>query len=820
MLDERTAEEKLRQELEGMFLKPSKGRSSAKNQVQNDDTESSPTNSTRRKSSTHYNEQERQKINTFLDFQRRIEESISPANSRAQNTTRPTRITEEIPSLEEALRNIETSVAREEREKRKRKAEAQARAKIPEPKPEPKIISQPEISEPEAIPEPKVTESISQPEITEAVSQPKVSEPESLPEPKVAESLPELNLPDEDLPPDDLPELENTAEISGEIETDEELPIVDAEEIAESENEALPEPAADLVVSIDSDIPEPEPEPAYDPEATPAELNVPTMPESTKTAEDKLLADIAQAMTGNPLSLDSRITPEPYALPENLLAQDDEISELEEDAELPDPGFKTAEDKLLENIAEAMSEPPLDLINARAESEGEVIDEISEPEIESEPDAESEAASQELALPETDDDKTPDLLEADEDFDFLDGTEHEDTTEPEIDSEVVTESEVAPEPEPESEVNELEAVPVTQDEPEPELELEPEPEESFNEDLNESLMKDFGTNPESNNDAFFLDKANPDDETEPEEPDTPNTSEISELPQENDELELESEPDMPDMNKNELQDSQELTDLTDLTDSTGDSENNIVDQESQQEESLTNFDGNFDDDDNDDDFLSGDLLSAATFTSDADEGNDQTEESAVESASQIYDLNGVNNFVETPNFADFGQDEISNEHDNIDASLDENASEIPETVTKNLDDEHKEKTMAIRDKLNGRKNESAAPVRSSRGGLLTPLLLIILAVVMVLCLLQLKGIMDALSSVNFGNANATFEPILPEANASYDYAIDFVLDPDITSTMARRGREGWQVVGSRRTQDTTTGQYGYEFIFMRKIPAR
>ena len=164
-------------------------------------------------------------------------------------------------------------------------------------------------------------------------------------------------------------------------------------------------------------------------------------------------------------------------------------------------------------------------------------------------------------------------------------------------------------------------------------------------------MKDFGTNPESNNDAFFLDKANPDDETEPEEPDTPNTSEISELPQENDELELESEPDMPDMNKNELQDSQELTDLTDLTDSTGDSENNIVDQESQQEESLTNFDGNFDDDDNDDDFLSGDLLSAATFTSDADEGNDQTEESAVESASQIYDLNGVNNFVETPNFA-------------------------------------------------------------------------------------------------------------------------------------------------------------------------
>ena len=59
-----------------------------------------------------------------------------------------------------------------------------------------------------------------------------------------------------------------------------------------------------------------------------------------------------------------------------------------------------------------------------------------------------------------------------------------------------------------------------------------------------------------------------------------------------------------------------------------------------------------------------------------------------------------------------------------------------------------------------------------------------------------------------------------EATPSYAYAIDFILDPNLTDRMAQRGRDGWQVVGSRRTQDSTTGQYGYEFIFMRRVPGR
>ena len=54
---------------------------------------------------------------------------------------------------------------------------------------------------------------------------------------------------------------------------------------------------------------------------------------------------------------------------------------------------------------------------------------------------------------------------------------------------------------------------------------------------------------------------------------------------------------------------------------------------------------------------------------------------------------------------------------------------------------------------------------------------------------------------------------------NYEYVIDFLLDQNIAAGMEKRGREGWQIAGSRRTQDSVTGQYGYEFIFMRPLPA-
>lgn len=102
---------------------------------------------------------------------------------------------------------------------------------------------------------------------------------------------------------------------------------------------------------------------------------------------------------------------------------------------------------------------------------------------------------------------------------------------------------------------------------------------------------------------------------------------------------------------------------------------------------------------------------------------------------------------------------------------------------------------------------------------MTPLLLLLLVIVGGLLLWQIMQLSDkitlAMSGTDpFGN------PGVSEANSSYDYAIDFILDPNLTDRMAARGREGWQVVGSRRTQDSTTGQFGYEFIFMRRLQGR
>lgn len=143
--------------------------------------------------------------------------------------------------------------------------------------------------------------------------------------------------------------------------------------------------------------------------------------------------------------------------------------------------------------------------------------------------------------------------------------------------------------------------------------------------------------------------------------------------------------------------------------------------------------------------------------------------------------------------------------------------------------EEKEKTVKIREKLKRKKETSAAqeaapaPAKKkflsgkSKGGYLTPVLIFLLLVVGVLLLLQIRQFSEKITAavMNSGSFDGNSSGV--EARESYDYAIDFILDPNLTERMAARGREGWQVVGSRRTQDTTTGQYGYEFIFMRRL---
>ena len=146
--------------------------------------------------------------------------------------------------------------------------------------------------------------------------------------------------------------------------------------------------------------------------------------------------------------------------------------------------------------------------------------------------------------------------------------------------------------------------------------------------------------------------------------------------------------------------------------------------------------------------------------------------------------------------------------------------------------QEKEKTMSLREKLSlkhqnaggtspapaAKSSKSSGKGRSGKG-FLTPILLLLLVIVGILLLLQIRQLSDSINAAMLGAG--TFDGSASiDANSSYDYAIDFILDPNLVDRMAARGREGWQVVGSRRTMDSTTGQYGYEFIFMRRIPGR
>ncbi|MBR1437258.1 MAG: hypothetical protein IJ587_01855, partial [Synergistaceae bacterium] len=160
---------------------------------------------------------------------------------------------------------------------------------------------------------------------------------------------------------------------------------------------------------------------------------------------------------------------------------------------------------------------------------------------------------------------------------------------------------------------------------------------------------------------------------------------------------------------------------------------------------------------------------------------------------------------------------------------------VPETVTEiitqpesgaihNPEEDHKEKTMNIREKLASRKKAASddSPAKkksSSGGGFLLPLLMGLTLIVGSLILWQLMQLSDKITSLAMNSSGFESVPV-HETAPSYEYAIDFILDPNLNDRMSQRGREGWQVVGSRRTQDSTSGQYGYELIFMRRMSGR
>lgn len=504
--------------------------------------------------------------------------------------------------------------------------------------------------------------------------------------------------------------------------------------ILEADDEGITEeppddfqPSADVVLNVDSELPQ-IPDETPDPETETSPVSV-TMPETTRTAEDKLMADIAEAMTGNPLSLESQETPAPYTLPGNFFASQDSTA-----------GTQSAEDKLIANIAQAMSESPLGIAQEQAQQDLEQdlnpFDDVSLP----------EAKHEEEFLPGFDENTTTEQTEPEEEF--LSG--FGDNAEPEEESVSDVDEETAPEPE-------------------------------------EEIIPDFGE----------------DNTPEPEE-------------------EAEALTEIPDLFAEEAQDFSELP-ISD--DDTLEPESEPLTEQQRLEREIANLSTQDTPPEHED--ITGGIIPEPEDNTDiqieeVSPENNMPEQSLINTSepeddiNDDWDISSLGALSEATSMPDDDHEELQ------DIAIDEPLSE-PEI--QDTEEQDKEKTMSIREKLASRKNNAAKETPSSSGakkssssggGILTPLLLGLLLVVGVLLLFQLRTLNDRITAsiINSGpfDAPSGFDAAPP----SYDYAIDFILDPNINESMARRGRDGWQVVGSRRTQDSTTGQYGYEFIFMRR----
>ena len=600
------------------------------------------------------------------------------------------------------------------------------------------------------------------------------------------EELPEEIETEEDFPDDFTDEpIDEEPALSYEENTDDDEPPtydIEADEAGlfaddEQEQDDTASPA-DVVLNIDDELPQisSQEEPELDPEAEPAPVTV-TMPESTKTAEDKLMADIAEAMTGNPLSLDSHEQPGSYAIPENFFTPDS--------GQTASP--QSAEDKLKANIAQALSESPIDTAQnqARQDLEQDIspFDELSAPEpgfIQEDEQQDDDffaddADTETLTHDSPDDESLPDFdtapeteEEPDEPMNIDDADDDpfavpdfaDDDTQPGEDTlpeaEIVQEPETFPEFEPDSE-------PEPEPIPEPETEPEAAPETDDTPDSFTGTEDDM---------PFALDE--PASEPEPEDiliPQELHPTEQDSLAREVAAMTQELDPeDTPGTD-------------TDTTHEEAAQEDNMPEQSLLDDDAQEGFTTN----DNDDWDMSslGELGAAATLPDDEPE--------------------------------DFSS---------VPGTVTEMITEPTAGIIHNPDDEHKEteKTVNIREKLASRKDgaSDSAPAgkkKSGGGGILMPILLGLLIVIGGLILWQIMTLSDKLTSLAM--SSPSYESVSGnEAAPSYAYAIDFILDPNLADRMAQRGREGWQVVGSRRTQDSTTGQYGYEFIFMRRIPGR
>ena len=691
-MSEKTAEEKLRQTLEGDF--------SGDNEPKRSESGSRHLRRVRVKKP----ETSLRRIDSFMDdFERRVEQSLNITYPEKQRQHKAS-----VPKIHKKPEPLPEPVQ-----------------EIPEPLPEPVDEELPEIPVIEAEigqedtplpdipviePEPEEEQEQEQ-EQEQAPEQEQESEQEQEQEPEQEQEIKEF----QEAELTEAPDIEDILELDDEI-LDQEPP--EGEQISEQESTENADfsPSADVVVNVDEELPVNAPQKTEpDPENEAAPVSV-TMPETTKTAEDKLMADIAEAMTGSPLNLESQENQGIYALPEDFFKPENNSDE----------SPQSAEDKLKANIAQALSESPIDTAQNQANQDLEQdlnpFEEIPEPEI----------------LPEIEADPEP-------------------------------EETFFPEPEP---VNEPEI-----EEPEAEPLVEPEIEEAENESLIEPEIE------EAENEPLIEPEIIEDDEIN-----DPFTIPESLLNDDEDEDEIKKQVNEPEPLTEQERLTQEVAAMSQEFDFNNDNDNNI----NNNEEAPQNIDMPeqilLDNDDNDEDF----------------------------------DASSLGELGQAAEIPDHEAEDFHAMPETVTEIITDTTSGIVQNG-QNGEDEHKEKTMSIREKLASRKggksSENSSAKKSSSSGLLTSILLGFILIIGALILWQLMQLSDKITSFAMNSTNFD-APVNESSKQSYDYAIDFIIDPNLTDRMSQRGREGWQVVGSRRTQDSTTGQYGYEFIFMRKTPSR
>ena len=550
-----------------------------------------------------------------------------------------------------------------------------------------------------------------------------------------------------------------------------EIPVINLEDDNEEIDSGLDNFSPDVVVSVDAKIPEPEP--YIDPESQAVPVSV-SMPESTKTAEDKLMADIAEAMTGDPLTLSGRENLEPYNLPENFLSSSE------------NPERQSAEDKLRANIAQAISETRRDNL-----IEPSNFDEQPLPEPEPEPEPPS--------LPVTDNDQKPET-------EVQSGFEEFPVPEPE--------PELAPEENSEEESQEQEQ----EQEQAPAVEEADEPEEV--EDVKEvteevegllappvkgeraSLLARGLFQENSEDEPEFQDKEN-----SPDEPKAPEIFDLNNESYEPEKEEIKEEVPVQEEQEPEEQDNSSFFD-SDFSLASDFNQTEINHEEEQIENNMPEQS----------------LLNDETESTMPQPSVQEAPEAHDEDFGDDWDISSLGALSEATSIPDYEE----HEHEEFPGQETHHEEFKPDFMTSpavNRGEElEKEKVMGIREKIAAKKSGAAKEKDSNKiksssgmGGALSTVLMILLLAVGGLILWQLMQLNDTLTANLMNLSGGSFTPLTQnESKPSYEYSVDFILDNNWNERMTQRGREGWQVVGSRRTQDSVTGALGYEIIFMRR----